>query len=76
MSTAAIEAAWAFERAGQALYGERWHSHLARDLGMTARHMHRLAAGTVPVSSGIKRELVEIVERRQAELGVLAALLR
>lgn len=71
-----IESAWLVERAGIALYGERWHTALGRDLGMSARHMHRLATGAVPLSRGVKRDIALIIERRQGELGVLASLLR
>ena len=48
---------------GFALYGDRWQSPLARDLGLTDRHIRFWAAGHRPVPDKILPRLLELVER-------------
>lgn len=54
--------------AGEALYGPQWQTQLARDLGMSDRHMRRLAAGDAKVTSGIAMDLWRISLERLADL--------
>lgn len=49
---------------GEALYGLRWQSELARDLGMSARHMRRLASGAAELTLGMRTDLLRIAEER------------
>lgn len=53
---------------GQALYGERWQSPLARDLGVSDRTMRRWATGAYPVPPGVLTDLLPLVRGRCAEL--------
>lgn len=39
--------------AGEALYGARWQSDLARDLGVSDRTVRRWAAGSFAVPAGV-----------------------
>lgn len=57
---------------GQALYGERWHAPLARDLGVSDRTMRRWAAGQFPVPEGVGADLLKLCEARAVKLGQLA----
>lgn len=54
--------------AGEALYGARWQREMARALGMSDRHIRRLAAGAADLSPGIATDLWRIAEERAAEL--------
>lgn len=53
---------------GAALYGERWQSPLARDLGVSDRTMRRWVNGAwdkvVTLPEGLPRELAKLVELR------------
>lgn len=60
------------ETCGQALYGERWQSALARDLGVSDRTVRRWAAGaTVPL--GVSADLQRLCTERAVLLHALAA---
>lgn len=61
---------------GQALYGERWHAPLARDLGVADRTMRRWVAGSHPVPEGIAADLLRLVQERRKDLGRLVKQLR
>ncbi len=52
---------------GEALYGPRWQSALARALGMGDRHMRKLAAGEVEISPGIAADIERLLARRRAD---------
>lgn len=54
--------------AGEALYGPQWQSQLARDLGMSDRHMRRLAAGAADLSPGMAADIWRLCEERAALL--------
>jgi hypothetical protein len=57
------------ERIGRALYGEQWLSPLSRALGYSNRKpMRELLDGSQPIHAGVVRNLLIIVEERQAEL--------
>lgn len=56
--------------AGEALYGPRWQSDLARDLGVSDRTVRRWVAGQ-PIPAGLWSELREDIRARQRVLAVL-----
>lgn len=61
---------------GEALYGGQWQSPLARDLGMSDRHMRRLAAGAADVPPGVWLDLLRLTMERAQVLDALADRLR
>lgn len=61
---------------GQALYGERWQSPLARDVGVSDRTMRRWVAGTQPVPPGLTADLLRLTQERAGALDALSARLR
>lgn len=62
--------------AGEALYGPRWQSELARDLDVSIRTMQRWAAGTTDVPAGLYLDLLRLTQERAAVLDALAPRLR
>jgi hypothetical protein len=50
--------------AGQALYGPRWTTDLARDLDVADRTMRRWSAGASPIPEGLGLELRELMKAR------------
>jgi len=58
-------------RIGAALYGEHWHSELARDLGVPRRTVQRWEAGDAPIPLTLRRDLARLVAMRQDVLGKL-----
>lgn len=58
--------------AGEALYGPRWQSELARDLEVSDRTMRRWAAGTHDVPQGLYTDLLRLTAERVAKLDELA----
>lgn len=54
--------------AGEAMYGPRWQAELARDLGMSERHMRRLVAGAADLTPGMATDLWRLAEERAADL--------
>lgn len=61
---------------GEALYGRRWQTELARALDVSDRTMRRWAAGTHDVPPGLYIDLLRLTHERAAELDALAARLR
>jgi len=59
---------------GEALYGPRWHSDLARDLDVQVRSVQRWMAGERRMPD-IRSELRQIITERRNDLGGLLALL-
>lgn len=55
-------------RAGEALYGERWHTPIAADLHVSYRTLCRWLAGTSNIPVAKLATLQEIVEARIAKL--------
>lgn len=51
---------------GEALYGPRWQSDLARDLSISDRTMRRWAAGADDVPPGAALDLLRLCEERAA----------
>jgi DNA-binding transcriptional regulator YdaS (Cro superfamily) len=62
--------------AGEALYGPRWQSDLARDLGVSDRTVRRWVAGTHDVPPGLYLDLLRLTQERAAALEALAPRLR
>lgn len=58
-------------RAGQTLYGERWQTPLAADLGVSDRTMRRWVAGTTPTPPALRNELVSLIRSRRSDLSDL-----
>ena len=56
-------------RRGRALYGERWQTSLAQDLGVTDRTMRRWVAGHSPIPTSVSEKLGEIMNHRLNEIG-------
>ena len=50
--------------AGEALFGTRWQSDLARDLGVADRTMRRWLAGAGDMPPGVALDLWRICEER------------
>lgn len=65
-----------FCRAGQALYGRRWQSDLARDLDLSDRTIRRYVAGTETPRPGVYVDLLRLVTERTQDLDDLAEDLR
>jgi len=60
---------------GEALFGPRWQSELARALEMSDRHMRRLAAGEAPLTPGIMADVRKVaVERGRTIAGLIKRL--
>jgi len=62
--------------AGEALYGPRWQSELARDLGVSDRTMRRWVAGDTALPPGVVGELLRLVADRLGALATIERLLR
>lgn len=56
------------KRTGETLYGSRWQSEIARDLGISDRHVRRLATGEEPLRPGMALDLWRIALERTATL--------
>lgn len=64
-------------RAGQALYGERWQTDLARDLGLSdARRIRQWLSGDRPIPAGIWNELSALMKSRSTEIALVADRIR
>ena len=63
------------KRCGEALYGPRWQSELARDLKVADRTVRRWADGLSDVPDGVYLELLGLCNERAAELDDLIAML-
>lgn len=61
---------------GQALYGPRWQTDLAGDLGVSDRTLRRWIAGDGDVPPGIWMDLLRITQERAMALDALADRLR
>lgn len=61
---------------GEALYGSRWQSDLARDLHVSVRTMQRWAASAEDVPDGVYLDLLRLTQERALTLDALADRLR
>lgn len=57
---------------GEALYGPRWQSDLARDLGVSDRTMRRWAASAEEAPPGVYLDLLRLTQERSMALEALA----
>lgn len=55
-------------QAGEALYGPRWQSELARDLDIDDRTMRRWVAGDSSVPSGVAVDLLRLLTERASDI--------
>jgi DNA-binding transcriptional regulator YiaG len=55
-------------RYGEALYGPRWQSELARALDVSGRTVRYWLAGTHPIPDGVQSEIRRIVSSKLREL--------
>lgn len=53
---------------GEILYGDRWQASLARDLGISERAVHYLAAGETSLSDVNARKLLQVVKQRAGRI--------
>ncbi len=60
---------------GEALYGPRWQSDLARELSVDGSLMRRWISGDRPIPSWVRSSLVEAIGRHQRALGDALGLL-
>lgn len=60
-------------RCGEALYGERWQSPLARDLDISDRHMRRMVSGASDVPDGVYLDLHRLLTERAERIDDLLA---
>ncbi len=59
----------ALEKIGQALYGDRWQSDIARDLGLSdARRVRQWMAGERPIPPGVWADLGALAVERKTKL--------
>ncbi|HJU20122.1 MAG TPA: helix-turn-helix transcriptional regulator [Stellaceae bacterium] len=70
----AIARGWSdlLRQAGEALYGPRWQSPLAVDLGVSDRTVRMWLSGRMRPRPEILIALADLVVRRQAQLGTVA----
>lgn len=61
---------------GEALYGPRWQTDLARDLRVSDRTVRRWAAGEQPMPPSACADLLRLAQERAALLDSLARRLR
>jgi len=58
-------------RCGEALYGSRWQSDLARALGVGDRRVREWAAGERRTPSGVWTGIASLLQQRQADVSEL-----
>lgn len=63
------------KRCGEALYGPRWQSEVARDLKVSDRTIRRWVDGSSDVPDGVYLELLSLCTERAAELDDLISIL-
>lgn len=59
------------QQVGQALYGDRWQTDMARALGVSDRTVRRWVAGVDEPRPGVYADLYRLVLERAAELDAL-----
>jgi hypothetical protein len=59
------------KRCGEALYGPRWQSEIARDLDVSDRTVRRWVAGSDDVPDGVYLDLQRLLTERAAEIDEL-----
>lgn len=61
---------------GEALFGSRWQSELARAIGVADRTVRRWVAGSHPVPAGVYAQMLEIMRDRRRAFPQLARRLK
>lgn len=61
---------------GEGLYGPRWQSNIAHDLGVSDRTIRRWASGVDDVPPGVYMDLLRIVVERQSDLDLIVERLK
>lgn len=56
---------------GRAMFGPRWVSEVAREIGVSVRHMQRIAAGSQEVAPGIADDVIVLARSRRDKLDKL-----
>ena len=60
------------ERAGKALFGDRWQTDLSRDLGLSdARRIRQWMAGERPIPVGIWADVAGLLRHRQFQINAV-----
>ena len=57
-----------FQQIGRLLWGPRWRSEMARELGVVRATVMRWDAGTVPVPLSAWRKLGKLLRNRRAQI--------
>ena len=57
------------ERAGQALFGGRWQSDLARAIGVDSRRVRQWMADERPIPPGVWADIAGLLRQRQIRIG-------
>lgn len=60
----------------RACFGVRWTSDAERAIGVSRRHLQRIAAGQNPVSPGIAADILTVATRKRDELIELINLIK
>jgi hypothetical protein len=63
------------KRVGEALYGPRWQTEVARDLDVSDRTVRRWVDGSYDVPDGVYVDLLALCQERAAELDDLIEML-
>ena len=56
------------EKAGQASFGERWQTAIAKALGVNSRTVRRWASGETPLPAPLKQKLLNHLEARKRDI--------
>lgn len=67
----AVEGVDVLVAAGRALYGDRWHTSVARDLGTTYRTVRNWLDGRHPTPVDLKERLRCLLVERGVEIGAV-----
>ena len=60
---------------GEALFGSRWTTELAREIGVSDRYARMLASGERPMTDAVRDEILAVARARRRGLdAVIAAL--
>lgn len=57
-----------FRKLGEALYGPRWQSNVAEDIGVADRTVRRWLAGYSPIPPGVRDCLLRVAGARMAAI--------
>lgn len=63
------------EAVGMAFYGDNWKNRLADDLDIRERALQRWLPGHAPIPEGVWRDLLQLIDERQASLSDVRAMI-